>query len=74
VSDWDWAAAEAACRRAVELSPGDSVIRAHWADYMSIRGRHDEAIMEYNKVLELDPILRVRLGHFRPHSVPCTKV
>ncbi|MBV9499678.1 MAG: hypothetical protein JO138_09915 [Acidobacteriaceae bacterium] len=50
------------------------MIRAHWADYMSIRGRHDEAIMEYNKVLELDPILRVRLGHFRPHSVPCTKV
>lgn len=62
--EWDWAAAEAACRRAVELSPGDPVTRVHWADYMSIRGRHDEAIAEYYRALELDPISRVRLGHF----------
>jgi TolB-like protein/Flp pilus assembly protein TadD len=62
--DWDWAAAEAACRRAVELRPGDSMTRVHLADYMSIRGRHDEAIAEYKFVLELDPISRVCLGHF----------
>jgi TolB-like protein/Tfp pilus assembly protein PilF len=62
--DWDWAAAEAECRRAVELSPGDSVTRTHLADYMSIRARHEEAIAEFNRALELDPISRVHLGHF----------
>ncbi len=62
--EWDWAAAEAECRRAVELSPGDAVTRAHLADYMSIRARHDEAIAEYKWALELDPISRVRIGHF----------
>jgi tetratricopeptide (TPR) repeat protein len=54
--DWDWAAAEAESRRAVELSPGVSVTHAHLGDYMSIRGRHDEAIAEFRRVRELDPI------------------
>src|SRR5579864_8331687 len=54
--DWNWAAAEAESRRAVELSPGVSVTHAHLADYMSIRGRHNEAIAEFRRVLELDPI------------------
>src|SRR5262249_21681960 len=62
--DWDWARAETASRRAVELSPGEPVGHAHLADYMSIRGRHDEAIAEFDRVLELDPISRVYLGHF----------
>ncbi|MBV8570490.1 MAG: winged helix-turn-helix domain-containing protein [Acidobacteriaceae bacterium] len=64
ILDWDWAAAEAACSRAAKLNPGDARTRAHFADYMSIRGRHDEAIEEYRRALELDPISRVRLGHF----------
>ncbi len=54
--DWDWAAAEAESRRAVELSPNDSETHAHFADYMSIRGRHDEAIVEFRRVRELDPV------------------
>ncbi len=62
--DWDWTAAETECRRALELRPGDSATRAHLADYMSIRGQHDEAIREYKRALEVDPISRVRLGHF----------
>jgi adenylate cyclase len=56
--DWDWAAAETECRRAVELNPGASVTHAHFADYMSIRGRHEEAIAEFRRVLELDPLSR----------------
>jgi TolB-like protein/Tfp pilus assembly protein PilF len=62
--DWDWAAAEAECRRAVELSPGDSVTHEHLADYMSIRARHDDAIVEIKRGLELDPISRRHLGFF----------
>jgi TolB-like protein/Flp pilus assembly protein TadD len=62
--DWDWAAAEAESKRAVELSPGESVTHAHFADYLSIRGRHSEAIRAYSRVLDLDPISRVYIAHF----------
>jgi TolB-like protein/Flp pilus assembly protein TadD len=60
--DWDWASAEAECRRAIELNPGDSVAYHHLAAYMSIRGRHNEAIAEYSRVLERDPISRAHMG------------
>ncbi len=62
--DWDWASAEAECRRAVDLNPQASVTYAHFADYLSIRGRHDEAIAAFARALELDPISRVFKGHF----------
>ena len=62
--DWDWAGAEAECRRAVELNPNSSVTHAHFADYLSIRGRHDEAIAAFSRALELDPISRVFIGWF----------
>jgi tetratricopeptide (TPR) repeat protein len=61
--DWDWALAEAESKRAMELSPGESVTHAHFADYLSIRGRHSEAIAAYSRVLELDPISLVYMGH-----------
>ena len=62
--DWDWGSAEAECRRGVELNPGDYMTHAHLADYMSIRGRHDEAIEEARRVLEVNPISRVYLGWY----------
>jgi TolB-like protein/Flp pilus assembly protein TadD len=62
--DWDWASAEAECRRGAELNPGDYVIHARLADYMSIRGRHDEAIEEAQRVLQVNPISRVYLGWY----------
>ena len=54
--DWDWAAAEAECMRAMQLSPNEPVTHLHVADYMSIQARHDEAIAESKLALELDPI------------------
>ena len=62
--DWDWAGAEAQCHQALQLSPGNPVARAHMADFMSIQGRHDEAVAEFRRVLSLDPISRVYMGHF----------
>lgn len=62
--DWDWAGAEAECSRAIQLSPGDPVGHVHLADYMSIQGRHDEAVARFRQALMLDPISRVYLGHF----------
>ena len=62
--DWDWVSAEKECRRAVELSPGEPAGYVHLADYLSIRGRHREAIDTFRHVLELDPISRVYIGYF----------
>jgi TolB-like protein/Flp pilus assembly protein TadD len=62
--DWDWNAADAHIKRAIELRPGESVTHCHYADFLSIRGRHSEAIAAYDRVLELDPISRVYLGLF----------
>ena len=62
--DWDWPGAEAECRRALQLSPGSPVARVHMADFMSIQGRHDEAVAEFRRALALDPVSRVYLGHF----------
>ena len=63
LGSWDWSRAEAECRRAVELKPGQSVTHAALADYISIQGRHEEAIEEFGRVLDLDPISRMYLGH-----------
>ena len=62
--EWDWASAEAACLRAIQLSPNDSATHVHLADYMSIQGRHDEAIAEYKLAIERDPISCVYMGFF----------
>jgi tetratricopeptide (TPR) repeat protein len=62
--EWDWAAAEAECMRAMQLNPSDSVTHFHLADYMSIQARHDEAIAEFKLALELDPISCVNVGFF----------
>jgi len=56
VERWDWTSAEAECRRAVEMSPGESFSRAQLADYLSIRGKHNEAATEMQQALDLDPI------------------
>jgi TolB-like protein/Flp pilus assembly protein TadD len=60
--DWDWAGAEAACTRALQLNPADSMTHFHLADYMSIQARHNEAIAEYKMALELDPISCVHVA------------
>jgi TolB-like protein/Tfp pilus assembly protein PilF len=62
--DWDWVSAEAKSRKAVELSPGESVTHVHLADYLSIRGRHREAIETYANVFNLDPITRIYRAHY----------
>jgi TolB-like protein/Tfp pilus assembly protein PilF len=62
--DWDWASAERECKRAVELSPGEPYGYVHMADYLSIRGRHREAIDIFRRALELDPISRMYIGFF----------
>jgi TolB-like protein/DNA-binding winged helix-turn-helix (wHTH) protein/Tfp pilus assembly protein PilF len=54
--DWDWKAAEAEYRRALELNPNSSQAQLGYTDYLSTLGRHDEAISHAEIVNHVDPL------------------
>ncbi|MGE5814799.1 MAG: winged helix-turn-helix domain-containing tetratricopeptide repeat protein [Acidobacteriota bacterium] len=54
--DWDWAAAEREFKRAVDLDPNDALGRNWYGGYLSLRGRHEEAVEEQKRALDLDPL------------------
>ena len=54
--DWDWAGAEQEFRRGLELNPQDAMGRNWRGGYLSLLGRHDEAIAEQERARELDPL------------------
>jgi TolB-like protein/DNA-binding winged helix-turn-helix (wHTH) protein/Tfp pilus assembly protein PilF len=53
--DWDWAGAETEFRRGLELNPNDAMGRNWHGGYLSLLGRHDEAIAEHERARQLDP-------------------
>ena len=54
--DWDWPRAEREFQRALSLNPGYATGRRWYAQFLSGLGRHDEAIAEAERALELDPL------------------
>ncbi len=54
--DWDWNAAERNFKKAIELDPGYAVAHHWYSEYLTLMGRHDEAIAETKKAAELDPL------------------
>ena len=54
--DWDWAAAEKAFKRAIELNPNYATAHEWYAMFLAPMGRFDEAISELKKAQELDPL------------------
>ncbi|MDP2471368.1 MAG: protein kinase [Candidatus Palauibacterales bacterium] len=56
--DWDWDATERAFERALELNPGFIQARTWYAlIYLQmVRARHDEAIRQARRAVELDPL------------------
>jgi TolB-like protein/DNA-binding winged helix-turn-helix (wHTH) protein/tetratricopeptide (TPR) repeat protein len=54
--DWDWQSAEREFRRAVELNPNDALGRNWHGGYLSLRRRHQEAIVEHERARDLDPL------------------
>jgi TolB-like protein/Tfp pilus assembly protein PilF len=54
--EWDWAGAERAYRRGIELSPNSALGHDSYRVYLVSMGRFDEAFDEINKILELDPL------------------
>jgi DNA-binding winged helix-turn-helix (wHTH) protein/tetratricopeptide (TPR) repeat protein len=54
--EWDWKGAEQDLQRAIALSPGDSTTEWRYATYLSVAGRHDEAVAHMRQALKLDPM------------------
>jgi len=56
VRDFDWPAAEAEFRRALELSPNSADSNDLYGRMLAAQGRHDEAIPFVTRAQELDPL------------------
>jgi tetratricopeptide (TPR) repeat protein len=54
--EWDWDGAEQAFQRALELNPSEAMAHYHYAWYLALFGRLDEAIFEHKRARELDPL------------------
>ncbi len=63
--DWDWEGAEREYRRAIELNPNYANAHNWYGEFLSVQGRHEEAIAEAKLAVRLDPfcwVCRVTLG------------
>ncbi len=54
--DRDWAGAERAFQRMIELGPNYATGREYYSFYLTALGRHEEAIVEAQRSRELDPL------------------
>lgn len=54
--DFDWQTAEQQYRRAIELNPNLDFARQNYAFFLSVMGRHDEALAQLEQLKERDPI------------------
>ena len=54
--DRDWAGAEKAFRRALEINPNLAEAHAHYAWYLNLFGRQDEALAEMKRAQQVDPL------------------
>jgi TolB-like protein/Tfp pilus assembly protein PilF len=63
--EWNWIGAEIQYKRAIELNPNYATAR-HWHSiYLSTLSRHEEAVAEAKRALDLDPlslIIQANLG------------
>ena len=53
--EWDWERAEASFRKAIDLNPNYPDARSYYANFLSLMHRPDEAIVQMERTLELDP-------------------
>jgi serine/threonine-protein kinase len=54
-SDWDWAGAERAFQRALQLSPNSADARFFYGHFLIIVGRPEQGLAEVERALDLDP-------------------
>ena len=63
--DWDWQKAEQHFKRSLELDPNIATTHHRYAwVYVSPMGRHDEAIAEMQKAMELEPLSLIQGANF----------
>src|SRR5262245_29024018 len=54
--EWNWLAAESEFKRAIDLKPSYETAHHWYAQYLTAMGRHEEAIAEIKRALELNPL------------------
>jgi TolB-like protein/Tfp pilus assembly protein PilF len=54
--EWDWAGADAAFRRAIELNPGSQAVNEDYGYFLSTMGRVDEGLARTREAARLDPL------------------
>lgn len=54
--EWDWTGAETEFKRALELNPGYATAHHWYAQFLTARGRHGEALAEIRRAMNLDPL------------------
>jgi TolB-like protein/Tfp pilus assembly protein PilF len=65
--DWDWRGAEASCRRALALAPGNVLVQRRAALAIGWLGHLDEAIELCQRALALDPLSAVGYEYLAIH-------
>jgi TolB-like protein/tRNA A-37 threonylcarbamoyl transferase component Bud32 len=53
--DWDWVGAEEAFERTIEIDANYPSVRASYSHFLNIMGRAEEAMLQVERGLELDP-------------------
>src|SRR5262249_40486959 len=54
--DWDWSGAEREFQRALSLNPNATAVDYSYTSFLIATGRQDEALIESQRVLDLDPL------------------
>ena len=54
--DWNWKAAEAEFKRALEFNPNYATARFWYGEFLMYSGRFEESFREMKRALELDPV------------------
>ena len=54
--DWDWSGAEQEFKHTLMLHPSSAAAHGTYASFLNLMGRSDEAVKEFRKMHELDPI------------------
>ena len=63
--DWDWARAESEFKRSLELDPNLAITHYRYAwTFLSPMGRHDEAVAEMKRAMELEPLSIPQGGNY----------
>ena len=54
--EWNWPGAEREFKRALELEPSNALVRADYGEFLDRMGRYDEALLQAERALELNPL------------------